>query len=258
MDALSKPDLSIAKGTCYLLFAYDVARAIDLDQAERQVVAMKQREVLKHGRRAPKYFAYQPPPLRITQDVAPMAIGDYRSGASVDLVLYDFGAVSVVYTIPLSGPWSGLLTLSNDLYEATSLLADSRKHVEQLLAVIGSAVSKPNIANFVEDYVIYHIEAFAVRHDIDDLCTRYAQDIAQILRAETQPLSQQEVMDALAYRALIRGRRRDDCRLECRDSWWTAKVTTCAPCWSSPMSSYWNYAIWIVASMMPLIDRTRL
>ena len=200
MDALSKPDLGIAKGTCYLLFAYDVARAIDLDQAERHVVAMKQREVWKHGRRAPKYFEYQPPPLRITQDVTPMAIGDYRSGASVDLVLYDFGAVSVVYTIPLRGPLSGLLRLSNDLYEATSLHTDSRQHVERLLAVIGSAVSKPNIANFVEDYVIYHIETFAAQHDIDDLCTRYAQDIAQILRAETQPLSQQEVMDALAYR----------------------------------------------------------
>jgi hypothetical protein len=200
MDALAKPDLSIAKGTCYLLFAYDIARAIDLDQAEHHVVAMKQREVLKHGRRAPKYFEYQPPPLRITHDVTPMAIGHYRCGASVDLVLYDFGAVSVVYTIPLKGPLSGLLTLSNDLYDATSLLADSRQHVERLLAVLGSAVSKPNIANVVEDYVVYHIEAFAVRHDIDDLCTRYAQDIAQILRAETQPLSQQEVMDALAYR----------------------------------------------------------
>jgi hypothetical protein len=200
MDALPKPDLSIDKGTCYLLFAYDVARAIDLDQAERHVVAMKQREVLKHGRRAPKYFEYQPSPLRITQDVAPMAIGDYCSGASVDLVLYDFGAVSVIYSIPLSGPLSGLLTLSNDLYEATALLIDSRKHVERLLAAIGKAVSKPNIANFVEDYVIYHIEAFAVRPDIDDLCTRHAQDIAQILRAETQPLSQQEVTDALAYR----------------------------------------------------------
>jgi hypothetical protein len=204
MDTLSKPDLSIAKGTCYLLLAYDVARAIDLDQVERHVVAMKQREVLKHGRRAPKYFEYQPPPLRITQDVAPMAIGDYRSGASVDLVLYDFGAVSVVYTIPLMGPLSGLLTLSNDLYEATSLLADSRKHVEQLLALIGSAVSKPSIANFVEDYAIYHIEAFTGLHDIEDLCTRYAQDIAQILRAETQPLSPQEVMDALAQRSSFR------------------------------------------------------
>ena len=200
MDARSKPDLSIAQGTCYVLFAYDVARAIDLDEAERHVVAMKQREVWKHGRRAPKYFEYQPPTLRITQDVAPMAIGDYHSGASVDLVLYDFGALSVVYAIPLGGPLSGLLTLSNDLYEATFLLTDSRKHVERLLTVLGSAVFKPNIADVVEDYVIYHIEAFAGPHDIGDLCTRYAQDIAQILRAETQPLSQQEVMDALAYR----------------------------------------------------------
>src|SRR5215475_3805138 len=121
MNALSKPDLSIAKGTCYLLFAYDIARAIDLDQAEHHVVAMKQREVLKYGRRAPKYFEYQPPPLRITQDVVPMAMGEYRSGTSVDLVLYDFGAVSVIYSIPLTGSLSDLLTLSNDLYEATSL-----------------------------------------------------------------------------------------------------------------------------------------
>ena len=200
MDALSKPHLSIAQGTCYLLFAYDVARAIDLDEAERHVVAMKQREVLKHGRRAPKYFEYQPPPLRITQDITPMVIGDFRSGASVDLVLYDFGAISVTYTIALMGPLSGLLALSNELYEATSLLVDSRKHVEQLLTVIGSAVSKPNMANVVEDYAIYHIEAFTLPHDINDLCMRYAQDIAQILRAENQPLSQQEVMDALAYR----------------------------------------------------------
>jgi hypothetical protein len=200
MDALSKPDLSIAKGTCYLLYAYDVARAIDLDEVERHVVATKQRELLKHGRRAPKYFEYQPPPLRVTQDVPPLAIGDYRSVASVDLMLYDFGAVSVVYAIPLMGPLSRLLALSNDLYEAPYLLADSRKHIEQLLAVISGAVSKPNIANFVEDYAIYHVEAFTVLHDIDDLCTRYAQDIAQILRAENQPLSQQEVMDALAHR----------------------------------------------------------
>jgi hypothetical protein len=98
------------------------------------------------------------------------------------------------------GPFSGLLALSNDLYEATYLLADSHKHVERLLAVIRSATSKPNIANFVEDYAIYQIEAFTVLHDVNDLCTRYAQDLAQILRAENQPLSPQEVMDALAHR----------------------------------------------------------
>jgi hypothetical protein len=200
MQALSKFDLSIDKGTCYLLFAYDIARAIDLDEAERHVVAMKQREVLKHRRRAPKYFEYRPPPLRVTQNADPIAIGNYCSGTSVDLVLYDFGAVSVVYSIPLGGSFSGLLTLSDDLYEAVSLLADSRKHVEQLLAVIRQAVSKPNITDFVEDYAIFQVEAFTVPHDVNDLCTRYAQDIAQILRAEPQFLSSQEVTDALAYR----------------------------------------------------------
>jgi hypothetical protein len=199
MEAPPRPELSIAKGTCYLLFAYDIARAIDLDEAEPYVVAMKQREALKHRRRAPKYFEYHPPPLRVTQDADPIAIGHYHTNASVDLVLYDFGAVSVVYTIALRGPFSELLTLSNDVYDAVYLLADSRKHVEQLLAMIRSAVSKPNIADFVEDYAIFQLQAFTIPLDVNDLCTRYAQDIAQILRAETQPLSQQEVTDALAH-----------------------------------------------------------
>jgi hypothetical protein len=200
MAVLYKPDLCIAKGACYLIFAYDIARAIDLDGAERQVVALKQREALKHRRRAPKYFEYRPPPLRVTQDAQPIALGDFHSATSVDLVLYDFGAVSVIYSIPLQGPLAGLLTLSNELYEAEFLLADSRRHIEQLLAVIRHAVSKPNITDFVEDYTILQVEAFTTPHDVNDLCTSYAHHIAQILRAEPQALSSQEVADALAYR----------------------------------------------------------
>jgi hypothetical protein len=200
MDEPSEPTLSIANGVCYVLFAYDIARSIDLDEAERHISVTKQRDALKHRRRAPKYFEYHPSPLRVTQDADPIVIGDYHSRASVDLVLYDFGAVLVVYTLPCSGPLAGLLTLSNDLYEAVGVLSDSRKQVEQLLAVIHSAVSKPNIVDFVEDYAIFQIEAFTTPHDVNDLCTRYAQEIARILRAECQTLSPQEVADALAYR----------------------------------------------------------
>jgi hypothetical protein len=200
MDEPSEPILSIANGICYVLFAYDIARSIDLDEAERHISVTKQRDALKHRRRAPKYFEYHPSPLRVTQDADPIVIGDYHSRASVDLVLYDFGAVLVVYTLPCSGPLAGLLTLSNDLYEAVGVLSDSRKQVEQLLAVIHSAVSKPNIVDFVEDYAIFQIEAFTTPHDVNDLCTRYAQEIARILRAERQTLSPQEVADALAYR----------------------------------------------------------
>jgi hypothetical protein len=200
MEGLSPPLLTITKGTCHLLFAYDIARAIDLNEAEHLVVAKKEREVLKHKRRAPKSFEYHPSPLRITQEADPIAIGNYRTDTSVDLVLYDFGAVSVAYTIPLTGPFAALLTLSNELYEATDLLVDSHKRVERLLEMIRRAVSKPNIAEFVEDYAIFQIETFTPTHDVNDLCTRYAQDTAQVLRAAHQPLSPQEVVDALAHR----------------------------------------------------------
>jgi hypothetical protein len=192
--------LQIAQGTCYRLLAYDIARSIDLDEAERHInISSKQREALRHRRRAPKYFEYRPPPLRVTLDADPLVIGDYRSGTSVDLVLYDFGAVLIVYTIPLAGPFSNLLSLSNDLYEAASLLADSRKRLDQLMLLIHSAISKPNIADFVEDYVIFQIEAFTTAPDVHELCTQYAPEIAQILRAENQRLSSQEVADALAH-----------------------------------------------------------
>ncbi|HXH14075.1 MAG TPA: hypothetical protein VNP04_30460 [Alphaproteobacteria bacterium] len=197
---MSTPPLSIASGTCYALFAYDIAQAIDLDEAERHIGALKYRAALKHRRRAPKYFAYHPAPLRVTQDVDPIGLGPYRTASSVDLVLYDFGAVLVVYTIPLTGSLSRLLTLSNELYDNVLLLSDARKQVEELLAVIHSAAFKADIADFVEDYTIFQIEAFTTACDVNALCTTYAQEIAQILRAEAQVLSPQEVGDALAYR----------------------------------------------------------
>jgi hypothetical protein len=54
----------------------------------------------------------------------------------VDLVLYDFGAVSVIYNIPIQGPLAALLTLSEDLYDNEMLLSDSRVRVEQIIGAL--------------------------------------------------------------------------------------------------------------------------
>jgi hypothetical protein len=137
------------------------------------------------------------------QDAERLAIGEYRSGTRSDLVLYDFGAALVITTIPLEGELSGLLTLSHDLYDIVLLLADSRKRVDQLLAAIQPAVLKPEIADFVEDYAIFQIESFTTPCDVPELCTAYAQGIAQLLRAEQQLLSQQEVSDTLTHRIVF-------------------------------------------------------
>jgi hypothetical protein len=188
----------IQSGVAYVLFAYDSARSIKLDQAEQRIQETTKRETLKHKRKAPSYFEYQPPPLRIMHEIEPVNLGRYRVDSSVDLLVYDFGAVAVIYRIPIQGSIESLLELSEELYDNDFLLTESRIRVSQLLKVMGDAVSEAGIAEVVEDYVIYQIESFLPPFDVSALNSTKAQWIAKVLRAERQPLSGQEVDDALA------------------------------------------------------------
>jgi hypothetical protein len=114
--------------------------------------------------------------------------------------LYDFGAVSVGYAIPIDGALDGLPALAEELWGNERLLADSRRQLEALLTVLGDAAIRPSIADFVEDYSVFHIEAFAEPCEAATLWTEHAQTVAQVLRAARHPLSQQEVADATALR----------------------------------------------------------
>ena len=200
MSRTSASEPVIQNAACYVMFAYDCALSILLDDAERRIHETTQRQKISHKRRAPRYFEYQPPPLRIAQDIEPMTFGSYRCRETVDLVAYDFGAVDVIYHIPIQGPFTCLLELSEQLYDNDLLLADSRRRVEQLLRVLGESTVKGGIADVVEDYVVFHIRAFDRSFDITLFCSQYQQSIAQILRAERLTLSGQEVADALATR----------------------------------------------------------
>lgn len=191
---------SIHSGICYAIFAYDAARAINLADAERRVHEITERPKITHKRRTPSYFEYQPPPVRFSQDAEPLAVGKLTTRTTVDLMIYDFGAVAVIYALPVVGSLDDLLTLSEELYDNEALLADSRLRVDQLLKVIGDAASQSHPSPFVEDYVIFHVERFTEPLDPNLFCTQNARQIAQILRAERQTLSEQEVEEALAVR----------------------------------------------------------
>ncbi len=190
----------IARGTCHALFAYDIAFSVDLNEAERQIKEVKQREIIKHKRRAPKYFQYQPAPLRVTHGVESLSMGKFHTNSAVDVVLYDFGAASVVYSIPFSGEMSDLLALSEELYDNLLLLNDSRRRVEQIMKAIAGAVTRPNVSLLVEDYVIFRIEMLSSPETIAEFVSAHRQSLAQILRAEARPLSEDEAADAMSRR----------------------------------------------------------
>ncbi len=190
----------IQSGVCYVIFAYDAARAINLDAADRRVQETTQRPSIRHKRRTPSYFEYQPPPLRVGRDAKPLTIGNYATRPNLDLMVYDFGAVAVIYAVPIQGHFDDLLMLSEELYDNEALLADSRLQVDQFLHLIGDAATQPHLSPVVEDYVIFHLESFAQAVEPNPFCAEHGRQIAQILRAERQALSDQEVDDALAAR----------------------------------------------------------
>jgi hypothetical protein len=185
---------------CYVLFAYDIGFSIDLDQAERHIRDTKQRETLRRTRKAPRYFQYRPPPLRVTVPSDRVTLSGCATDAAIDFVIYDFGAVSAIYRIPLAGSLESIQQLALELYDNERLLNRSLQGVEQLLSTIEPAVVKPGVADVIEDYVIFQITSSAPRVDTERDVAAYSMSLAQILRAETAALSPQEVEDSLACR----------------------------------------------------------
>lgn len=189
----------IAQGNCHALFSYDAGLSINLEEANRRITASKERGIIRHKARAPQYLEYRPAPLRAIEDGKPLQIGAYSTSPTVEMVLYDFGAISVSYKIPFACDLSDLLILSEALYENRELLADSRRRIEQMILMLLAAVERPSLSSEVEDYLIFEVE------QEDDRSGRMPwinQDdtIAKILRCERGPLSEQEVRDATSYR----------------------------------------------------------
>lgn len=190
--------IPIIKGTCFALFAYDIGLSINLTDAERRILAGTERGRLRHKTRAPQYFEYRPAPLRLAQDGSIFDIGQYHVSSTVEMMVYDLGAVTITYRFPIDGPLNRLLELSELLYENERLLAESRTRVEQLIHALGSAIERPSIAGEVEDYIIFWIESCLP--ESPPLWASNEAHLAQILRAERTPFSEQEVTDAVSCR----------------------------------------------------------
>jgi hypothetical protein len=193
---MNPSDLSIENGQCIAIFAYDVGFSIHIEKAERRITTIKERERIKRTRAAPDYFDYQPPPLRIIQEQTPVNVGNHQTLPTIETVLYDFGAMMVMYRIPFQGSFSTLLPLSEALYEHQGLLKASQTHVQHLLETLEDGVEKPELSPLVEDYVIFHILKTHPSINPSHFLAQYGPIVAQILRCEDQPLSEQEIRDA--------------------------------------------------------------
>jgi len=197
-------DFVITRGNCAAMFAYDVGFAVDLNKAAALLTGdVPQRETLKHTRRAPKYFEYQPAPLRISRVGNPVTVGQFTTQPVIEALVFDFGAISVTFSINIAGPIERLLPLSSALYENAALLAESRRIVDDLVRLLTPAITKPDVTQLVEDYLVFDVDEWTLPQGhvlLPGWIDECGSLIARILRSDQDLLSKQEIDDAVSCR----------------------------------------------------------
>ncbi len=195
------PAPHIQEGTVRVLFAFDIGLAVRLDDLRAHVAGLAPDDTIRHKGHAPGYFQFDPPPLRFLQDSAPFALpGGHSTAGAVELLLYDFGGVSVGYSIPFQGPFEELIALSCTLSGEHGLRDHARVLLDGFLQRIRAHVDRPGLAEPYEELLVFHVPEFAEVQDPEAIVAANAADVARLLRAEQDPLSDQEVQEALAGR----------------------------------------------------------
>ena len=189
----------LLRGEARFMVAFDVGVAIDLDLASR-LVADAARAGLRGtfaAKPRPAAFEFEPLPLRLHEP--PPQPGDADGLVivePVEITLYDFGAISVLYRLPIEGSLSTLRERMPSLTEPAALLAEARHRVERLVTDrLAPAIDRVAISDDFEDYLVLVVSPPAPGFASESLDRR---DLAMLLRAETGTLAEEEIRDALA------------------------------------------------------------
>jgi hypothetical protein len=180
-------------------FVFEVAQAIDLDQAERTLRGAE-RQLFRHRGRVTSFFQYRPAPLRVSQECAAIAIETWTTTPMVDLVLYDFGAATLAYQVTVPGGLDELQVASTALRGTEVLRQDARTRVEALLRSVSKAVQKQRIAEFTEEYTIVGMPESPSGQTAAEFCEANAERITRILRPDPGRPSSEEVRNATEVR----------------------------------------------------------
>jgi hypothetical protein len=184
------------RGRASIFFAFDIGQWIDLEKARRQLESPSEDARIKGSRRAPRYFQFNPLPVRVSRSVPPVTFGAFVTDPGIDVTLYDFGGVSVAFTLPFDTTSDHLIELASALSDSDRLPELARAEVARVLEQTRESVTRPALSDLVEDYLVFQIDALDPPVRPDELCVRYRGELARILRSEPEPLSEDEIADA--------------------------------------------------------------
>jgi hypothetical protein len=192
----AKPPDAPLSGSVLVLIQFDVCEEIRLDQLRQILGARTADASFKHL--APGYVRYQRPPVEEVLEPLILESGERLQG---DIKYFDYGVVSVVFEVPFSGDWDKLVQLSSRWVWDTNFESLATRIVKQKLERAAPALVKPYTAEWLqEDYFIFHLREIAGSPSATDILASQGACIAQVVRGESQPLSDGERQEILQSR----------------------------------------------------------
>jgi hypothetical protein len=192
----TKPPDAPLSGSVLVLIQFDVCEEIRLDELRHILGARTADASFKHL--APGYVRYQRPPVEEVLEPLVLESGERLQG---DIKYFDYGVVSVVFELPFSGDWDKLVQLSSRWVWDTNFESLATRIVKQKLERAAPALVKPYSTEWLqEDYFIFHLREIEGSPSATDLLASQGGFISQVVRGETQPLSDGERQEILQSR----------------------------------------------------------
>ncbi|HMK24124.1 MAG TPA: hypothetical protein VK466_17465 [Terriglobales bacterium] len=182
-------------GSILVLIQFDVAEEIRLDELRKIFGARTAEASFKHP--APGYVQYQRPPVVESIDPLVLDSGERLEG---QIKYYDYGVLSVVLELPFAGEWDDLVRLSGRWVWDTDFTSLAQRVVKKRLERARPALIKPYGDWLHEDYFIFHLREIASKPGANELLKNFGDQIAQVVRGETVPLSEGERQEILQGR----------------------------------------------------------
>jgi len=189
-------DVEIRAGTVTAIYLFDVAEQIDL-HGLRRLLGGAANARLTSKSSAPAYLQYQTPPLVVDGDAVRAAAID---GFHARFKFFDYGVVSLALMQPFAGGWTDVVATSRQYIENAALETQAEGVVREIVHRCGAVMTRIRREYLSEDYLVVAVHALEAAVSADDLLATHGAQIAQLLRGEVQPLSNQEQEEVLRNR----------------------------------------------------------
>ncbi len=189
--------LTLRDAVCRAIFVADVGRSIDLDACRRLVPDLVR--VAEARTRSPSLMV-EPLPLRLALTSEPMEVDGRAVLPEAAAGVYEFGAIAVTLSSPLSGSLDDARQASCALAGHPRLASEARRLVVALLARIGPAVADLDMSDLAEDYIVLTASEWSSDVPTEGLHAAFAEQLAGILRSERGSLADEEIALATGTR----------------------------------------------------------